>query len=108
MSHATSLLKMASLFQKLAEEEQKEVAEEEPEHKISREELIEKLADLEHDRWSRWELWRTRKEKTEEDEKRWEVQRKTPYTELSEKEKDSDRKEALKTIELLESLGIKL
>ena len=74
-------------------------------------ELIEKLADLEHDRWSRWQQYlhsqctknkdgslTIPKEKVD----RWERQIATPYSELSEKEKDSDREEAMKTMELLD------
>lgn len=67
--------------------------------------LLEKLAELEHDRWSRWEKWRKRPEVTAEDEERWVRQRETPYAELSEKEKESDRKEARRTLELLRKMN---
>lgn len=47
-------------------------------------EIIEKLADYEHDRWSRWQR-----------------QINTPYCNLTESEKDSDRKEAIRIINII-------
>ena len=73
-------------------------------------ELLEVLADLEHDRWGRWEKYREviirksieevgKSDKTytlkRED---WIRKRETPYSTLTEKEKESDRVEARKTI----------
>jgi len=63
-------------------------------------ELREKLADQEHERWSGWmrymfDNW------TEENIKRWKYQMVTPYSELPEHSKDSDRKEADKTLEVV-------
>ncbi len=63
-------------------------------------ELIEKLADLEHQQWSHWtryfldNLNPTNKCK-------WVFQLETPYSELSEKEKESDRKWARKVLEIV-------
>lgn len=69
--------------------------------------LIEKLADLEHNRWSHWQKYLHSCCITNADGSltipkdkvmHWENQIKTKYHALSEKEKDSDRREALKTI----------
>jgi|GEM_PF-1831995 len=54
--------------------------------------LMEELAALEHERWSRWHKhavanW------TSENIARWNRQAETPYEQLSEREKESDRKE---------------
>ncbi len=88
---------------------------------MNNEELIEKVADFIHDQWSHWEKHKKSKEKErrqffsiphriketiisfdKEDCERWERQMHTPYAELSEKEKDSDRKWAVKIIKLIE------
>ena len=80
--------------------------------------LAEALADLEHDRWSRWQrhLHRLCLDSLGDGSlvipaglvERWERQMKTPYSELSEEEKDSDRAEANKTMHLLRSMGVDL
>ncbi|NIO30186.1 MAG: hypothetical protein GTN75_00130 [Gemmatimonadetes bacterium] len=77
---------------------------------MTEDQLIEALADLEHDRWARWQrylhgkcvghgipddLWL-----------RWERQIATPYADLVEREKESDRKEARRTVGLLRELGL--
>lgn len=74
--------------------------------RVVEEELIEKLADIEHTRWSKWQEYVFSKMKREvindieyhylpnEFYQRWARQIDTPYTELSEAEKESDRKEA--------------
>lgn len=65
---------------------------------------LEKWADLEHDRWSKWQAYMHSKlQRRIEDEdfmrlpifnySHWERQIKTPYSELSEKEKESDREQ---------------
>ena len=65
-------------------------------------EIREKLAALEHEQWAHWTAYMLEKLFPQlfdgsqavypsEDVKRWMVQIKTPYAELSEKEKDSDR-----------------
>lgn len=72
--------------------------------------LIEKLADVEHNRWSSWMkymfstgkfnsngTWTMSSSLVE----RWEGQMNTSYSDLSEKEKDSDRIEVRKTIETI-------
>lgn len=71
--------------------------------------LREALADQEHDRWSRWMkhqfdqgtfnddgTWTMPAEKVEH----WTRQMTTPYADLFEEEKDSDREEADKTLKL--------
>jgi len=74
--------------------------------------LREALAALEHDRWGRWQRYlhgKCDKHFEEEDSllipeesvRHWERQIATPYAELSEREKDSDRKEADRTIEVI-------
>jgi len=62
--------------------------------------LRERLAHMEHQRWSSWmkhqfDHW------DEVHIKQWKRQMNTPYSELTEKEKDSDRREADKTLTAL-------
>lgn len=73
-------------------------------------ELREKLAEQEHDRWSRWMAYLFSKGKMNDDGtwtmpkwavERWSRQAMLVYGELSEEEKDSDRKEADHTLALL-------
>ncbi|MFW6311994.1 MAG: hypothetical protein ACOC1K_07145 [Nanoarchaeota archaeon] len=73
-------------------------------------EILEELANLEHERWSRWQKYLHSQCKRNNNGsltipadkvKHWERQIKTPYKDLSDKEKDSDRKEARKTLNLL-------
>lgn len=87
-------------------------------------ELVEKVSDFMHDQWSHWHKflldnvyrWEVKegqdKYKTINEHhyvlalnfnkyKRWERQMNTPYSELSEKEKDSDREWARKLLELI-------
>lgn len=76
-------------------------------------EFIEKGADIEHERWSKWQAWvhsklveadvmdghlthrkvGTRRFLPNELYERWERQINTPYSELSEAEKESDREQ---------------
>lgn len=65
--------------------------------------MLEKLSDAEHDSWSRWMKYLFAKSVKGPDGvvvipadlvERWERQANTPYSELSEQEKESDRKEA--------------
>ena len=63
-------------------------------------ELIEILAEIEHERrhsWMRYMLDNL----TYSNIKRWLIQTETPYAELSEREKDSDRKEVYKTLQAM-------
>lgn len=68
--------------------------------------LREQVADLEHTRWSNWQRWMHEQCISNPDGSltipaalvaRWERQIATPYAELSELEKDSDRDEADET-----------
>ena len=86
--------------------------------KYPKSELFEKLAEIEHERWSEWQKYMHSKceeviayeEKIETLESvtipvelylQWERQIKTTYKELSEKEKDSDRDQVLKYWDLI-------
>ena len=72
---------------------------------MSNESLLEELADSEHDKWSRWMRWMLINW-TKGNVERWWRQKDTPYSELTEREKESDRKEARKTLEIIrEELG---
>ena len=61
---------------------------------------MEELASLEHDRWSRWHLY-ARANWTPENVERWDRQARTKYQDLSEREKESDRKEVRKYADIL-------
>ncbi|MCT4612087.1 MAG: hypothetical protein N4A47_01800 [Clostridia bacterium] len=72
--------------------------------------ILEKLADLEHSRWSKWQKYLHSKCVKNEDGsltipkelvERWERQIETSYNELTEKEKESDRRQVRNTINLL-------
>lgn len=63
-------------------------------------EVLEELASVEHERWSHWQRYLHAQCLRNSDGsltipselvRRWEVQMNTPYSELSEKEKESDR-----------------
>ncbi len=81
--------------------------------KLTPEELREKLAELAHSQWSDWMEHLFNKCSNPQIGKvatipaefadRWGRQMNTPYNELSELEKDSDRKEADKYLKVLES-----
>jgi len=65
-----------------------------------KEELREKLAEIEHQRWADWQKWchKVLREncpslELEKVLKRWDKQIATDYKDLTEKEKDSDRKQ---------------
>jgi len=58
---------------------------------------IEELADLEHQQWAHWTKYML-DNLTFENMARWRKQIDTPYSELTEKEKESDRKWARKAI----------
>ena len=62
--------------------------------------LIERLAALEHEQWAHWTRYML-DNLTLENIERWEKQIATPYSELGEKEKSSDREWAQKVMDLL-------
>lgn len=66
--------------------------------------LLEVLADQEHERWSGWMRWMF-ENWTDENIERWKKQMVTPYRDLPEHSKESDRKEARKTIEAIRSFA---
>ena len=68
-------------------------------------ELIEALASLEHERWSGWEKYREVEALDPANQLRWKAQRDTPYSNLPEHSKESDRVEARKTLALLRIFG---
>lgn len=81
----------------LIDEVEKEIEEEEMSP-----ELMEQLADREHDSWARWMDYLFSKSTKNDDGsvtipadlvKRWQRQVETPYADLSEREKESDRSE---------------
>jgi hypothetical protein len=59
--------------------------------------LVEELAALEHLQWSHWTKYML-ENLTPENIERWKKQIETPYEELDEKEKESDRKWARKVL----------
>ncbi len=77
--------------------------------------FVEEGANIEHDRWARWQKYlHSRGIVDNQGEgylcipmgliKRWERQIDTPYSELSESEKESDRKETRNYLSLIENL----
>lgn len=72
------------------------------------EELIEKLAAIEHERWADWQRWchkvlRGNNPSPEQGDilERWDRQIETPYSELSEAEKESDREQVQRYLPLI-------
>ena len=65
------------------------------------EDTFEQLAALEHDRWSGWMKYMFAN-LTLANLTRWLRQMETHYSDLSEAEKESDRKEVWRTLEILE------
>ena len=66
----------------------------------SDDELLEKLADLEHQQWIHWTKYML-DNMSDENINRWKQQIETPYSELSEKEKESDREWAEKVLKII-------
>lgn len=78
-------------------------------------EIVEEFANLEHERWSKWQSYLHSKCVEHSDGKgewvcfpaelykRWERQIATPYAELSEKEKESDREQVYPYIKTLQT-----
>ena len=64
----------------------------------------EHLAELEHIQWAHWTEYMLNN-MTPENIKRWRKQIKTPYKDLSEKEKDSDREWADKVLKCIKDNG---
>ena len=73
--------------------------------------LVERLADAEHASWSRWMLYLFEQSGRLADGSvvipaalaaRWHRQATTPYAELSEREKESDREEVYRILPLIE------
>ena len=62
--------------------------------------MVEQLAAEEHERWSAWMRWMF-SNWTEENIARWKLQMVTDYTDLPEHSKESDRKEARKTLKVM-------
>ena len=62
--------------------------------------LRESLAALEHEQWALWAQWQM-DHSSPDNVERWKRQIATPYAELSEREKDSDREWADKVLALL-------
>ena len=77
--------------------------------------LLEKLADIEHQRWSDWQKYLHSQCRTTIEggclnipkllEKRWERQIKTDYKDLSESEKDSDREQVMRYWPLIQNIN---
>ena len=63
---------------------------------------LEAVAAIEHDQWAHWTSYML-DNLTPENARRWDWQCVTPYNELSETEKDSDRKWAVKSITAYEA-----
>ena len=71
---------------------------------------LEKIADFCHQQWIHWMTYLLSKiNGTNCDQstlRRWKRQMETPYSELSEKEKESDREQARKFIKLMEEVRL--
>jgi hypothetical protein len=72
--------------------------------------IVENLAHIEHERWSHWQTYMHSMGVRQADGSllisrdlvdRWDRQRSTPYAELSEREKESDREQVRKYMPLL-------
>ena len=83
----------------------------------SKEEMLEVLADVQHEIWSSWMRWLFSQCYYATDERlvipdnlveRWQRQMGTPYAKLSEREKDSDRDQAKKVEDALVLSGFSI
>lgn len=72
---------------------------------LESDETVEQLAAIEHERWAHWQRHVHRQCERRDDGSlvipaalaaRWETQTKTPYAELTEQERESDREQVLK------------
>lgn len=78
---------------------------------MDKENLIEILADIEHERWSKWMRYMFKCGRFEDDTgawtmpadkvERWQRQMNTPYAELSDREQESDRQEVKTSLKAL-------
>ncbi len=73
-------------------------------------ELFEKLASIEHTRWADWQSWchKVLRENCPSPElekvlARWDKQITTPYKDLTENEKDSDREQVMRYWDLIKN-----
>jgi hypothetical protein len=73
--------------------------------------VVEQLADIEHQRWSDWQKWcnqvlRENNSSPEQGDilERWDRQIETPYSELSESEKESDREQVRRYLPIILAL----
>lgn len=64
--------------------------------------ILEKLANLEHQQWAHWTKYML-DNLTPDNIKRWRDQIVTPYSQLSEKEKETDREWARKVVKIIDS-----
>ncbi len=65
-------------------------------------ELMEKLADIEHERWSDWHKYMINNQ-TLDNIVRWAAQSVTPFEHLSEREKESDRREVRRYADIIKA-----
>jgi len=81
---------------------------------MTEKELIERLADAEHDSWARWMQWLFSTCKVNEDKsmtipaplvERWMRQAYTIYDDLSEEEKHSDRNEVMHILPIIKEFA---
>jgi hypothetical protein len=72
---------------------------------LESDETVERLAAIEHERWAHWQRYVHRQCERRDDGSlvipaelaaRWEAQTETPYAELTEQERDSDREQVHK------------
>jgi hypothetical protein len=77
---------------------------------LEQQNLMEKLADVEHERWSHWQRYlHSRCERAHDGSlvipahlvDRWESQMNTPYSALSEEEKESDREQVRRYLSII-------
>jgi hypothetical protein len=68
-------------------------------------EVIEKLAELEHEQWMKWakDILET-EDITEERSKRWKKESFKPYKDLTEEQKDMDREWAKKAYNIIKGI----
>ena len=76
--------------------------------KYPKNKLFEKLAEIEHERWADWQSWchKVLRENCPSPEldkvlARWDKQITTPYKDLTENEKDSDREQVMRYWDLI-------